>query len=106
MRQLIHVLEQAVVLAEGVKIFVQDLPDEFQQKHQESYPSALYDHLGILSFTELKEQVVTGFEREVITKALQESHGNISQAARLLKMKRQFLQAKIKSIQLNLNNHR
>jgi len=105
-RQLIHVLEQAVVLAEGVKIFVQDLPDEFQQKHQESFRSALYDHLGILSFTELKEQVVTGFEREVITKALQESHGNISQAARLLKMKRQFLQAKIKSIQLNLNNHR
>lgn len=98
-RQLIHVIEQSVVLAEGAKLSFDDLPLEIQQLQTGRRDKTIEEHeLGELSFAELKEKVVQDFEQKIIKKALVETDGNISHAARLLKMKRQFLQNKMKSL--------
>lgn len=94
-RELIHVLEQAVVLSEQGLLTPEDLPIELDTGSSES-PEPF--ELGEQSFTEMKEQMVYRFERKLIEHALEKSQGNVSQAARLLKMKRQFLQAKMKSL--------
>ncbi|MDZ7315402.1 MAG: hypothetical protein ONB24_04690 [candidate division KSB1 bacterium] len=46
----------------------------------------------------MKEQFVEKFERKVIAAALEQAKGNVSQAARLLKIKRQNLQVKLKAL--------
>lgn len=94
-RQLIHVIEQTVVLSEGECLTPSDFPVEIQQ----TLP--LQDEnlkLGDESFSEMKDKVVDNFERRVIKDALTQCAGNVSHAARLLKMKRQFLQAKMKNL--------
>ncbi len=101
-RELIHVLEQAVVLSDQELLTPEDLPIE--PAESEASPESL--ELGEHSFTEMKEQMVYRFERKLIEQALESSHGNVSQAARLLKMKRQFLQAKIKSLGIDTGLYR
>jgi two-component system response regulator AtoC/two-component system nitrogen regulation response regulator NtrX len=95
-RQLIHVIEQAVVLSDGHRLTASDLPAEIQQ----ATPQHSSFQLGDESFTEIKEKMVGGFERSIISDALKQCNGNVSQAARLLKMKRQFLQTKMKNLGL------
>ncbi|MBN1480184.1 sigma-54-dependent Fis family transcriptional regulator [candidate division KSB1 bacterium] len=98
-RQLIHVIEQSIVLAEGEKLDLDDLPLDIQRTEPADVVETKEDYaFGEKSFTELKDQVVHDFEKKMIKKALLKSNGNVSQAARLLKMKRQFLQAKMKSL--------
>ena len=97
-RQLIHVIEQSVVLAEGEKLTADDLPFELQQTKVKLAEKVDIYKLGDASFTEMKDKVVVDFERTIIERALTETNGNVSQAARLLKMKRQFLQTKMKGL--------
>jgi len=99
-RELIHVLEQSIVLAEGEKLTLADLPAEVRDNKSPSQPLNRSPHIGESSFTEMKGQLVEEFEQEVIYAALSQSNGNVSQAARLLKMKRQYLQAKMKSLSI------
>ena len=94
-RQLIHVIEQAVVLAETEKLTLFDLPSEL---HESVASSSQEFELGEASFSEIKVKVVADFETNIINRALSQTEGNVSQAARLLKMKRQFLQAKMKDL--------
>ena len=99
-RQLLHVIEQSVVLAEGDVLRVEDLPREIvdAQTSEVLKTSEVYDRLGERSFTEMKEEFVGTFEKTLVEKALEQSNGNVSQAARMLKMKRQFLQTKMKNL--------
>lgn len=94
-RQLMHVIEQGVVLSEDKKITIDDLPMEMKQRVS---PTKSSFRFGDHSFSELKKQVARDFEYEIIEKALIHTHGNVSRAARLLKMKRQFLQTKMKNL--------
>ncbi len=93
-RELIHVIEQSLVLAEGDLITAADLPAELLLAADDRTPLPL----GESSLSELKERYVEKFERRLILSALAQSGGNISAAARLLKIKRQNLQLKMKTL--------
>ncbi|MBN1560911.1 sigma-54-dependent Fis family transcriptional regulator [candidate division KSB1 bacterium] len=98
-RQLIHVIEQSVVLAEGDNLTIEDLPFELQQTQESPASETIGIHkLGAASFTQMKEEVIADFERRIIAETLGQTNGNVSQAARLLQMKRQFLQTKMKKL--------
>lgn len=53
------------------------------------------------SLEEGLESYISSMEKAIIAKTLEDTEGNISQAARLLKIKRQTLQHKIKKYELN-----
>jgi len=99
-RQLVHVIEQSVVLADDEVIRLEDLPWEvIVDQTVEGIKTSEGDmQLGDRSFTEMKEEFVESFERNLVERALEQTMGNVSQAARVLKMKRQFLQAKMKNL--------
>ncbi len=104
-RELIHVLEQAVVLADQDILTPEDLPIDLEPSEANQTISGALE-LGSHSFTDMKEEMVQRFERNLIEKALEQTVGNVSQAARLLKMKRQFLQAKLKSLGIEAEGFR
>ena len=104
-RELIHVLEQAVVLADHEILTPEDLPIELEPSGANPAISVAPE-LGSFSFTDMKEEMVQRFEQNLIEKALEQTIGNVSQAARLLKMKRQFLQAKMKSLGIDAEGFR
>ncbi len=102
-RQLMHVIEQSVVLADDDCLRVEHFPPEIISERssvdQELSP-------GDLSFREEKARAVRIIESEIIEKALRNCNGNISQAARDLKMKRQFLQQKLNKLQIRATKFR
>jgi DNA-binding NtrC family response regulator len=89
-RELEHVVEYALSMAEGDRITITDLPEEFLNRvagraaTQESWASA--------PFSKAKEE----FEKFYITQMLKESDWNISEASRKAQMFRQNLQQKIR----------
>ena len=96
-RQLMHVIEQSVVLADEECLRAEHLPPEISADQSRTD----FDlSPGNLSFREEKERAVRAIEREIIGKALKNSKGNISQAARELQMKRQFLQQKMSKLEI------
>lgn len=96
-RQLMHVIEQSVVLADEECLRAEHLPPEITADQSRAEFGL---NLGNLSFREEKERAVKMIEREIIEKALQNSNGNVSQAARELQMKRQFLQQKMSKLEI------
>ncbi|MBN1541076.1 sigma-54-dependent Fis family transcriptional regulator [candidate division KSB1 bacterium] len=102
-RQLQNLIEQAVVLAEHECISAAQLPDEL---HAEAAGAMPVDRLGERSFAEMKNAAMENYERDLIRRALQESKGNVSAAARLLQMKRQFLQQKMQTLNMNAADFR
>jgi two-component system response regulator AtoC/two-component system nitrogen regulation response regulator NtrX len=93
-RQLQNVMEQCVVLTDGDCIRTEHLPADIAG----ASTGAALPELGEVSFAEAKRQAVEQFERDLIERALKKTRGNVSQASRLLRMKRQFLQQKIKAL--------
>jgi DNA-binding NtrC family response regulator len=89
-RELQHVIEYALSMAESDTITVADLPEELVSREadrassQESWASA--------PFSRAKEE----FEKIYITRILKESGWNISEASRKAQMFRQNLQQKIR----------
>lgn len=88
-RELEHVLEGVISIADGDTISVEDLPIKFRKFVRENQDLSLN---GIL---EVKE-------KELIEDALQESEGNITRAAEILRIPRQTLQYKIKKFQIHI----
>jgi len=102
-RQLMNVIEQCVVLSDGDTLKQEHLPPEI------SVELPVIDFtadIGNISFTEAKKRAVQKIERELIAKALDVSSGNVSRAAQMLKMKRQFLQQKIKKLGIEVDEFR
>lgn len=91
-RELEHAIEQAVVLASGAEIGLEDLPTSVCAAVVPMVPDA-QDHPA--SFKDAKQRVVERFERQVIGEALARHHGNVSKAAEELGMYRQHLQVKL-----------
>jgi DNA-binding NtrC family response regulator len=110
-RELENVVERAVLFADGELIAVHDLSEELRggaarerrepvaaatpQVHETPIPSPASDGL--------KEQVkaaMTRLEKELIERALLSTHGNVTHAARLLKISRKGLQLKMKELGL------
>jgi DNA-binding NtrC family response regulator len=104
-RELENVIERAVLFCDKESIAPEHLPPEVRERDalpRQTHPSSP-------SFTEpsaadgLKEQVkaaMSRLERELILKALEQTHSNVTHAARLLKISRKGLQLKMKELGL------
>jgi len=116
-RELENLMERTVLFCEGPQIGVADLPPEISHlaplaaSHlQPAAPAAHADEaarvvpLGAgLAASSLKEAVraqTERVERELIQRALDETGGNVTQAARKLKISRKSLQTKMKDFGL------
>jgi len=101
-RELENVIERAVLFADGERITEADLPTELLGGAGAGVPLASDEQLQ-LSGEGLKAQVkaaTSRLERELILRALKETSGNVTHAARLLKISRKGLQLKMKELEL------
>jgi two-component system response regulator AtoC len=89
-RELENVIERAMVMAGGRTIGVEDLPPAFQETQTQTSPLLADD--GTLSIKEASRRL----ERELIRRALEQTGGNRTQAARLLEISHPALLYKIK----------
>jgi two-component system response regulator AtoC len=90
-RELANVIERAVVLGEPPAIQADDLPVEILAV---SRPSTANTHLNY-------QETVDEYRREVIVKALQQTNGNRTAAAKILGLERAYLQKLLKSFCIN-----
>lgn len=102
-RELINVVERSVVLSSGEEITKDMLHDDLK-KNDDFSPMGIKEILerGDVSFQDAKQRVVRAFEREFIMESIKLNNWNISQTATKLGMKRQYLQQKIKELELNI----
>ncbi len=107
-RELENVLERTILFCSAELIDVADLPAEFTQDPAQPGPSEPAsaqpsDSFDITPDTSLKEIVraeTSRLERDLIAKALDETGGNVTQSAKLLKISRKSLQMKMKEFGL------
>jgi len=113
-RELENVIERAVLFADGARIEAADLPAEIRDQTVQPRPRASMPPLpteppSALALDGLKEQVkaaMTRLERELILRALDQTTGNVTHAARLLKISRKGLQLKMKELGLREREER
>ena len=106
-RELENVIERAMLFADGAKIRERDLPPELVSPApgpRASVPPSPVD-LGLAGSPDegLKEVVraaTSRLERELIQRALDQTGGTVTHAARLLKISRKGLQLKMKELGL------
>jgi len=102
-RELEHALEQAVALASGEEIELDDLPGAVRGGPE---PDAGRDQEPPGSFRDAKQRVIERFERQFITDALARHQGNISKAAEDMGMYRQHLQLKLSEYGIDADQFR
>ena len=95
-RQLENVIERMILLNEGDRLTLKSIPKEI------SGDTPLTASASSLSssFKEIVKETTQKIEKELILKALEERHGNVTQAAKKLGISRKSLQNKIKDYQL------
>ncbi|MFC1809807.1 sigma-54-dependent transcriptional regulator [Candidatus Omnitrophota bacterium] len=98
-RELENVIERAMVLGMGTIITLGDIPDRirsvFYEKSASSGRNYDFEHEVDL------ELEISTLERELIGKALDKANGVVSKAAKLLKIKRTTLIAKMKKYEIH-----
>jgi two-component system response regulator AtoC len=104
-RELENVIERAVLFCDTQRIHDADLPPEVRGTPTTSIaPPAEVDlQAALASDGGLKEHVkvaMSRLERELVSRALQQTNGNVTHAARLLKISRKGLQLKMKELNL------
>lgn len=102
-RELENVIERALLLCDGPTITPADLPQAVRSEESEESEALSASADG------LKEQVKAAtlrLERQLIERALRETHGNVTHAARLLKISRKGLQLKMKELGLRERDER
>lgn len=106
-RELENVVERTLLFCETDQIELQDLPDELQQPRSSAAAKGASETAEVASFdgsnTSMKEIVrkaTANLERDLITKALDETRGNVTRAAHLLRISRKGLQNKMKEFGL------
>jgi len=97
-RELENVLLQAVAVCKKEIITEDDLPEYLQTQKTLSEESLFSD--ASFSFKRAKQEVIKSFERKYLKNALRNSQGNISQAARTVKMSRPLFYEKMKKHEL------
>jgi two-component system response regulator AtoC len=95
-RELGHLVQRAVVMAQGPVITQQDLPTFKHGQPQFDSDSELQYLLALPL-----EQATRNLERLLITRALERAQGNKAEAARLLGIHRQYLYTKLKELAID-----
>ncbi len=107
-RELENVLERAVLFADGAEIREDDLPVEIHAHHARAHLDVTTDGPAH-PVGGLKEQVkaaTSRLERDIIVRALEQTAGNVTHAARLLQISRKGLQLKMKELGLRERTER
>jgi transcriptional regulator with PAS, ATPase and Fis domain len=109
-RELENVMERAVVFSEGGLITPDELPDQVRKTPDSALDSqdlesdrGTKNELPLTPIGPLKEivrQHTESLEKDLITRALEETGGNVTQAARKLAISRKSLQNKMKELRL------
>src|SRR5262249_42878642 len=105
-RELENVIERAVLFCDAQKLRAQDLPPEVRGGSTPSNLPPVNDadlQAALSSEGGLKEHVkvaMSRLERDLVGRALSQTGGNVTHAARLLKISRKGLQLKMKELGL------
>ena len=106
-RELENLMERSVLFAEGPVIHGSSLPDALRERAPGSpVPIAAVGPLGAIaapsgaSMKEIVRQAQAELERELISRALEETAGNVTRAAKRLQISRKSLQVKMKELGL------
>ena len=102
-RELENVIERAVLFCDHDSIAVEDLPSEVRGASQPLPFTGSEPPPSIVGEGGLKEHVkvaMNRLERELVSRALAQTNGNVTHAARLLKISRKGLQLKMKELGL------
>jgi two-component system, NtrC family, response regulator AtoC len=102
-RELEHAIEQAVALASGSEIVVDDLPSALRATPVDEVAG---DDAGATTFRDAKQRLIEDFERRFIGEALARHRGNISKAAEEMGMYRQQLQQKLADYGIDAESYR
>lgn len=94
-RELINTMQHAVLLAEGPRIELKDLPMQFQHGVK---ATILLDKLGTLPLGELVEQTKAELERQIILSALEKFNYSKMRCAYYLGIDRKTLYRKMKTL--------
>ena len=92
-RELENILERAVVLAERLSIEPENLPPEFGMKQNSGNTETLFDEYSLKKAKKVLEE-------KLIIKALKETGGNRTHAAKLLEISHPSLLSKIKEYKI------
>jgi nitrogen regulation protein NR(I) len=106
-RELENLMERSVLFADGPLILASSLPDSIREKGGgPMVPIAAVGPLGAIaapsgaSMKEIVRQAQAELERELIGRALAETGGNVTRAAKRLQISRKSLQVKMKELGL------
>lgn len=91
-RELINVIENALIICKGDEITLKDLPSHLHRGDGEKTVMVIDE-----SYTQTKEN----FERQYFSTLLQHVNGNISKAAKIAGLSRQHFHLKIKKLGIN-----
>ncbi len=95
-RELRNTIERAAVLCSGETIGEEDLDLDQSSGHPGGDGAIPFG----MTFRDAKKQMVEGFERQYLIRALREHDGNVSRTAESIGMVRQSLQQKIRELEL------
>jgi DNA-binding NtrC family response regulator len=106
-RELENLMERSVLFADGPVILASSLPDSVRERGgAPMVPIAAVGPLGAIaapsgaSMKEIVRQAQAELERELIGRALAETGGNVTRAAKRLQISRKSLQVKMKELGL------
>jgi len=110
-RELENVIERAVLFADSNQIEVGDLSPELRESmaprpRASVTPPALEAGTSVEGLKEQVKAAMSRLERELIQRALDQTAGNVTHAARLLKISRKGLQLKMKELGLRERDER
>lgn len=104
-RELENMMERMILFADGPLILAKDLPEPLKETDTVRLPLAIapaggHAATGDSSMKDIVKQAAAELERDLIAKALEETGGNVTQAAKKLKISRKSLQVKMKEFGL------
>ncbi len=97
-RELENMVERGILFADGPTINVTDLPAELVERSNLAPSAATIDE--DTSMKDIVKQATAELEKDLIVKALKETNGNVTRAAKWLKISRKSLQNKMKEFGL------
>src|SRR5262245_39177921 len=112
-RELENVLERAILFCDTERVRLVDLPVEVREgvgegprPSQSNIPIESRDGVAADGLKEQVKAAMSRLERELIVRALDQTGGNVTHAARLLKISRKGLQLKMKELGLREREER